>query len=178
MSHRCRTIGPAGLVQTAARWPPSACRGCRTLDASGHATAQTSCINAHTCLQPAMGSQWLRVLLQLPTPGEGAPLWDSGISLWTLRSSPARPQLVLGVLATVPGAPTLVAKRLANASAFDKASFPNRADTDEMALQAKGTLEEVDCGTPPVRRGGVCGKHQELKTVRTDAFARRSRIRW
>ena len=76
------------------------------------------------------------------------------------------------------GASTLLAKHLANASTFDKASFPNRADTDEMALQAKGTLEEVDCGTPPVRRGGVCGKHQELKTVRTDAFARRSRIRW
>ena len=101
-----------------------------------------------TCLQPATGSQWLRVLLQLPTPGEGAPLWDSGISLWTLRSSPARPQLVLGALATVPGAPTLEAKRLASASAFDKASFPDRANTDEMARQPKGTLEEVDPGVP------------------------------
>ena len=129
MSYCCCRIGLAGLAQTAARGPPSACRTCRTL---------------HRCMAPATGSQWLRVLVQLPTPGAGAPLWDSGIPLRTLRSSPTRPQLVLGVLAAVPGAPTLVAKRLASGSAFDKASYPDCADTDEMAHQPYRTLEEAE----------------------------------
>ena len=98
-SYRCRTdvvgVGLAGLAQTAGA--PSACCACRTLDASGHDAGQTSCISVHMCLEPAMGSQWLRVLLKLLyLLQEHVPHWDSGIPLRTLRSSPARPQLVVG----------------------------------------------------------------------------------
>ena len=93
-----------------------------------------------TCMAPAMGSQWLRVLVQLPAPGAGAPLWDSGIPLRTLRSSPTRPQLVLGVLAAVLGRAAPPSTRRATPIVL----------TQTMAHQPYRTLEqaEVDPSVP------------------------------
>ena len=82
-----------------------------------------------------MGSQWLRVLLKLLY------LLQDHMPHCAHFVHPLHGLSWLWVLAAVPGATTLVAKRLANASAFDKANFPDRANTDEMARQPKGTLE-------------------------------------